>query len=79
MGEYSMKYVLAMLFGAVLGAMAALLFAPSTGEEMRANIQTQANTQYEKGKEMLDKGVKEVRVRLGKDGQEPEVTVIEEA
>jgi gas vesicle protein len=79
MGENSMKYVFAMLFGMVIGAVAALLFAPTTGEEMRSNIQTQATTQYEKGKEVLDKGVKEVRVRLGKDGQEPEVTVIEEA
>ena len=43
-----MKYALSFLIGTVVGATIALLFAPSSGDELRANIKTQADAQYVK-------------------------------
>ena len=40
-----MKYAMSFLIGAAVGAAVALLFAPSSGEELRMNIKTQADTQ----------------------------------
>ena len=44
--ESFLKYGLSFLFGAAFGAAVALLYAPSSGEELRTNIKTQADTQY---------------------------------
>jgi gas vesicle protein len=43
--DNSMKYALSFLLGTAMGAAVALLFAPSSGEELRTNIKTQADTQ----------------------------------
>ena len=40
-----LTFALGTLFGALIGGAVALLFAPSSGEELRANIKTQADTQ----------------------------------
>jgi len=61
-----MKYVLGFLFGTVVGAAVALLYAPSTGEELRANIKTQADTQYAKLQEDWQKGMQELHDRMDK-------------
>jgi len=61
-----MKYVLGFLFGTVVGAAVALLYAPSTGEELRANIKTQADTQYAKLQEDWQKGMQELHDRVDK-------------
>jgi len=61
-----MKYVMGFLFGAVFGAAVAFLYAPSTGEELRANIKTQADTQYAKLQDDWQKGMQELHDRMNK-------------
>jgi len=61
-----MKYVMGFLFGAVFGAAVAFLYAPSTGEELRANIKTQADTQYAKLQDDWRKGMQELHDRMNK-------------
>jgi gas vesicle protein len=43
-----MKYLLTFLSGAFVGAVSALLFAPKSGEELRTQIRTQAETEFER-------------------------------
>jgi gas vesicle protein len=61
-----MKYLLSFLVGAVLGAAAALLYAPSSGDELRKNIKTQADTQYTKLQEEWQRGTQEMQTRIDK-------------
>jgi len=61
-----MKYVLSFLLGAVMGAAVALLIAPSSGEEMRANIKTQADSEYARLQDDYQKGLQEIHTRLDK-------------
>jgi gas vesicle protein len=61
-----MKYVLSFGLGAVVGAAVALLFAPSSGEELRANIKTQADTQYARLQDQYQKGMTEMQSRMDK-------------
>ncbi len=61
-----MKYALGFLFGAVFGAAVALLFAPSSGEELRSNIRNQADTQYTRLQDEYQKGMQEMRNRMDK-------------
>lgn len=65
-----MKYVLSFGFGALFGAVVALLFAPSSGEELRANIKTQADTQYARLQDEWQKGVNEMQTRMDKMSSE---------
>jgi gas vesicle protein len=66
MEENTMKFVLSFLLGAVAGAAVALLFAPSSGEELRANIKTQADTQYAKLQSEYQNGMQELHARMDK-------------
>ena len=61
-----MKYALSFLLGAVVGAAVALLYAPSTGEELRTNIKTQADTQYARLQDEYQKGMQEMQTRMDK-------------
>ena len=65
-----MKYALSFLLGAVMGAAIALLFAPSSGEELRSNIKTQADTQYAKLQDEYQKGMQEMRAQMDKMSSE---------
>jgi len=40
--------ILAFLFGAIVGAAVALLYAPMSGQELRSNIKTEADVRMEK-------------------------------
>ena len=62
--ENIMKYVLVFLLGALSGAVAALLFAPSSGEELRANIKTQADAQAAKLQSEYQKGMQDMNARI---------------
>lgn len=61
-----MKYALGFLLGAVVGAAVALLYAPSTGEELRTNIKSRANTQYAGLQDKLQTGMQEMQTRMDK-------------
>jgi len=61
-----MKFVIGFIFGAAVGAIVALLYAPSTGDELRTNIKTQADTQYAKLQEEWQKGLGELQSRVDK-------------
>lgn len=65
-----MKYALSFLLGAVVGAAVALLIAPSSGEELRANIKTQADTQYASLQDEYQKGMQEMHTRMDKMGSD---------
>jgi gas vesicle protein len=65
-----MKYALSFLLGAVVGAAVALLYAPSTGEELRTNIKTQADTQYARLQDEYQKGMQEMETRMDKMSSE---------
>ena len=61
-----MKYAVSFLLGAVFGAAMALLFAPSSGEELRANIKAQADTQYTRLQDEWQKGMHDMQSRMDK-------------
>jgi gas vesicle protein len=74
-GENLMKYAVSLLLGAMLGALIALLFAPSSGEELRSNIKTQADVQAARAREEWQKGRQGLQERINKmtteNNQEP--------
>jgi gas vesicle protein len=49
--KYAAVAVPSAFLGALLGALIALLFAPSSGKELRTNIKSSVDTQVAKGKE----------------------------
>jgi gas vesicle protein len=61
-----MKYAISFGLGALVGAIAALLLAPSSGEELRSNIKSQADAQYAKLQDEWQKGMQEIRSRVDK-------------
>jgi len=61
-----MKYILGFSLGAIVGAAVALLFAPSSGKELRANIKTQADTQVARLQNEWQKGMQEMHDRMDK-------------
>ena len=61
-----MKFIIGFIWGAMIGAAVALLYAPSTGEELRANIKTQADTQAARLQEEWQKGMSELQDRMDK-------------
>jgi gas vesicle protein len=66
MAENTMKYVLSFLLGAVAGATVALLFAPTSGNELRSNIKTQADTQSAKLQSEYQKDMQDLNARMDK-------------
>jgi gas vesicle protein len=61
-----LTFGLGALVGALVGAVVALLFAPSSGEELRANIKTQADTQVAKMQDQWQTGMNELKGRMDK-------------
>ncbi len=61
-----MKYAAVSIVSALLGALVALLFAPSSGNELRSNIKNEMDTQFARAKEELNKGVQDVQGRVDK-------------
>jgi gas vesicle protein len=61
-----MKFTLSFLLGAIFGAAIALLYAPSTGEQLRADIKTQVDTQYARLQGEWQKGVQEMQSGVDK-------------
>jgi gas vesicle protein len=65
-----MKFAISFVLGAVVGAAVALLFAPSSGQELRTNLKTQADSQYAKIQEEWQKGMHEMQTRMDKMGSD---------
>jgi gas vesicle protein len=61
-----MKFAVSFLLGASIGAIAALLFAPSSGTELRSNIKTQADLQAARAREEWNKGVQGLQERVNR-------------
>jgi gas vesicle protein len=55
-----------LLVGTVLGGLIALLFAPTSGKELRTNIKNEVDTQVAKAKDEWQKGVQDVEARVEK-------------
>jgi gas vesicle protein len=69
-GKNLMKYAVSLLLGALLGATIALLFAPSSGEELRSNIKTQTDVQAARARDEWQKGVQGLQERVNKLNRE---------
>ena len=72
-----MKYAVSLLLGALLGAWIALLFAPSSGQELRSNIKTQADVQAARAKDEWNKSVRGIQERVNKLNDERKQPAIE--
>jgi len=59
-----MKAILYFLYGAVAGAIIALLFAPQSGKETRANIQSTAEENWQKVQSEWQAGMEKTQARL---------------
>ena len=59
-----MKGFLYFLYGAVAGAIVALLFAPQSGSETRADIQAAAEENWQKIRSELQAGMEKTQARL---------------
>ena len=65
-----MKYIASFLLGASIGAIAALLLAPSSGEELRSNIKTQTDIQAARAREEWQKNVQSLQEQVNKLNRE---------
>jgi gas vesicle protein len=69
-----MKYLAAFLsgtlFGGLIGATVALLFAPSSGEQLRTNIKTKADEGYIKLQDDWQNTRQEMQTRMDKMSNE---------
>ncbi len=64
--KYIFSFILGTTFGALGGAIVALLFAPSSGEELRSNIKTKADAEYAILQDQWQKGMQELQTRMDK-------------
>jgi len=62
--EFTMKAMLYFLYGAVAGAIIALLFAPQSGEETRAKIQSAAEENWQTIQAEWQAGMETIHSRL---------------
>jgi len=65
-----MKYAMSFVFGVIVGAVAALLVAPSSGDDLRKEIKAQADVEVAKLQDEWQKGMQEVHDRLDKVSSE---------
>jgi len=65
-----MKYAMGFLWGAIVGVAIGLLYAPSSGEELRTELKTQADVQYAKLQDEWQKNKQDLQNRLDKVSSE---------
>ena len=68
----ALKYLVSFVSGMFVGAILALMFAPSSGEELRVQIQTGAETELKKAEAEWQKAKASLQERTAKPGQESE-------
>jgi gas vesicle protein len=66
----ALGYGFSFVLGAILGAALGLLFAPSSGDELRRNIKEQVDTQYAKVQEEFQKGMEKMQATVEKVSNE---------
>jgi len=59
-----MRFLFGFLMGFAAGAAAALLYAPETGEEMRAKLASQAPSDWAGAQSQLHKGIEAIQGQL---------------
>jgi gas vesicle protein len=61
-----LKVLISFIFGAAVGAAAALLMAPSSGEELRSHLHEVADADRQRMRAEYQKGMDELHVRVDK-------------
>jgi gas vesicle protein len=61
-----MKMAVSFLFGVVTGAVVALLYAPSSGEELRGQIQTTAQADMQRMREEWNRNLAQMQAQINK-------------
>ena len=61
-----MKFFEGLIVGAVFGAVVALLFAPERGEDLRARLRAEAETEYQRVQEQMHKGINQLQDQMDK-------------
>ena len=61
-----MSNIISFIIGGVFGAAIALLFAPQSGEELRANIRNEAQVERQRLQAQYEKSMKDVHERIDK-------------
>lgn len=61
MGKNAGISLFSFVMGAVFGAVVALLYAPTSGEELRAQIREEADTRWKQASAEIDKTLKSVQ------------------
>lgn len=59
-----MRFLSGFMMGAVLGVGVALLFAPSSGDELRANITKEVDSQYGRVQKEIKTGLDELQKQI---------------
>lgn len=62
----TINFLAGMILGAAIGAVAALLFAPQSGAELRANIQEQAMAERQRLQALYEQQMAELQPQLDK-------------
>ena len=62
----TINFLSGMILGAAIGAVAALLFAPQSGAELRANLQEQAIAERERLQALLEQHMAELQPQIDK-------------
>ena len=65
-----MRFLVGFVSGALVGAVVAVLLAPSSGAELRNKLQTEAETELKKAEEGWRKATTELNQRLEETRQE---------
>ena len=75
-----LRVLIGFIVGAAVGAAAALLMAPSSGEELRNQVQDYASADMERMRSEYQKGMDELHARMDKmnKDQDADSVVVEE-
>lgn len=71
----SVKTIIAFLMGTVVGAVAALMLAPKSGEDLRADMARQAQAERDRAMEEYKRTTSEIHSRLDKVQDDVQTTL----
>ncbi len=70
-----MKLIFGFVLGAAVGAIAALLYAPQSGEELRARIREEAELERQRLQAQYERGLAEMQARMDKVQQDVQTLI----